>query len=130
VKLVRHFDAFLQNKVNLSDNRIEKLDSRVEAVGKFMSNGTDLIAENFIELIPQVSYAQRTIINPVGASDEFDADVLLDMNEVDDWDAEDYVAELYKTFRASSTYRDMVSRKAALSRSTMSATSTWTSSHS
>jgi hypothetical protein len=111
VKLVRHFDAFLQNRVNLSDSRIEKLDSRVEAVGNFLSNGTENIAENFIELIPQGSYAQRTIINPVGTTDEFDADVLLDMSEVGDWEAEDYVAELYKAFRASSTYHDMVSRK-------------------
>jgi hypothetical protein len=111
MKLVKHFDAFLQYKVNLSDRRIEKLDARVEAVGNFLTNGTGTIAEAFIELIPQGSYAQRTIINPVGARDEFDADVLLDMEEVSDWEAEDYVAELYRTFRASLTYRDMVRRR-------------------
>lgn len=111
MKLVKHFDAFLKNKVNLSDSRIATLDSRVEAVGNFLSSGSDVISSNFIELIPQGSYAQRTIINPVGLSDEFDADVLLDMNEVDGWDAKDYVEELYKVFRSSGTYREKVSRR-------------------
>ncbi len=111
MKLVKNFDAFLKNRVNLSDKRIEQLDARVTAVGNYLSTGTDVIAENFIELIPQGSYAQRTIINPVAANDEFDADVLLEMNEVDSWDAEDYVQELYTVFRSSATYRDMVSRR-------------------
>lgn len=111
MKLIKHFDAFLKNKVNLSDGRISILDSRVEAVGNFLSTGTDVIADNFIELIPQGSYAQRTIINPVASNDEFDADVLLHMKEVDAWDAKDYVEEVYKVFRSSGTYRDMVSRK-------------------
>jgi hypothetical protein len=112
VKLIKHFDAFLRNNVNLSDTRIAKLDSRVEAVSNFLSAGSNDIADNFIELIPQGSYAQRTIINPVAANDEYDADVLLDMDEVDGWEAEDYVEELYKVFRATgSTYRDMVGRR-------------------
>ncbi|PPG15139.1 nucleotidyltransferase [Rathayibacter sp. AY1C6] len=111
MKLIKHFDSFLKNKVNLRDSRIEQLDSRVSAVEKFLSSGDDVIAEHFVDLIPQGSYAQRTIINPVGANDEFDADVLLDIEEVDGWDAEDYVQELYTVLRSSSTYRDKVSRR-------------------
>lgn len=110
MKLVKHFNAFLVNKVNLRDSRIEQLDSRVVAVGNYLSAGTDVVAENFVELIPQGSYAHRTIINPVQSNDEFDADVLLSMKEVDGWEAEDYVQQLYTVFRASSTYREMVSR--------------------
>lgn len=110
MKLIKHFDAFLVNKVNLSDGRIAQLDSRVTAVGNYLSSGEDVIAENYLELIPQGSYAHRTIINPVQTNDEFDADVLLSMDEVDGWEAKDYVQELYTVFRASSTYRDMVSR--------------------
>lgn len=110
MKLIKHFDAFLINKVNLSDTRIAQLDSRVTAVDNYLSGGDNVIAENFLELIPQGSYAHRTIINPVQANDEFDADVLLSMDEVDSWEAEDYVQELYTVFRASSTYRNMVSR--------------------
>ena len=111
MKLVKQFDAFMKSKVNLGDSRIEKLDARVEAVENFLSSGDNAIANNFNELIPQGSYAQRTIINPVGTTDEFDADVLLDMDEVEGWDAHDYVEELYRVFRSSSTYRDMVNRR-------------------
>jgi hypothetical protein len=60
--------------------------------------------------IPWGSYAHRTIINPVQTNDEFDADVLLSMKEIHDWEAESYVQELYTTFRAPSIYREMVSR--------------------
>ena len=110
MKLTKNFDAFLKNKVNLSDARIDSLDARVEAVENFLQRGDDDLASNFIDVIPQGSYAHRTIINPVGSSDEFDADVLLEMNEIDGWEADDYVEELYKKFRGSSVYRDMVSR--------------------
>jgi hypothetical protein len=110
MKLIKNFDAFLKNKVNLSDSRIDMLDARVEAVTNFLQAGEDEFAANFIDVIPQGSYAHRTIINPVAAGDEFDADVLLEMEEVDDWEADEYVEALYRKFRASSTYRDMVSR--------------------
>lgn len=110
MKLIKHFDAFLVNKVNLSDTRISQLDDRVTAVGNFLEATESTIGENYLELIPQGSYAHRTIINPVQTNDEFDADVLLSMKEVDGWEAEDYVQELYTAFRASSIYREMVSR--------------------
>ena len=111
VKLVKHFDAFLKHRVNLSDKRIEQLDARVSAVSKFLSTGNDVIAENFVELIPQGSYAQRTIINPVAANDEFDADVLLEMKEVSGWEPEHYVQELYTAFKSNATYKGMVARR-------------------
>lgn len=111
MKLTKHFDAFLKHKVNLSDGRITTLDDRVSAVEKFLSSGTDPIAANFISLIPQGSYAQRTIINPVASNDEFDADVLLEMNEVAGWNAEDYVGQVYTALRSSGTYRDKASRR-------------------
>jgi len=111
MKLTDHFDAFLANKVNLTDSRIAKLDAHVEAVSQFLAAREDAIAVGFNELIPQGSYAHRTIINPVDENDEFDADVLLDIEEVDDWDADDYVENLYAAFRSSSIYRDKVNRK-------------------
>ncbi|MDQ1547699.1 MAG: hypothetical protein QOH69_2603 [Actinomycetota bacterium] len=110
MKLIKSFDAFLKNKVNLSDARIDMLDARVEAVTNFLQTGDDEFAINFIDVIPQGSYAHRTIINPVAVGDEFDADVLLEMEEVDGWEAEDYVEALYKKFHDNSTYKDMVGR--------------------
>lgn len=112
MKLVKHFDAFLANKVNLSDARITQLNERVAAITNFLQTGEDQFAENFIDVLPQGSYAHRTIINPVQQNDEFDADLLLEMDEVEGWEAEDYVQELYTVFRSSATYRDMVSRHA------------------
>lgn len=110
MKLTKHFDAFLTNKVNLSDARMTQLNDRTIAITNFLQSGDDAFASNFIDVLPQGSYAHRTIINPVRANDEFDADLLLYINEVEGWEAEDYVQELYTVFRASSTYRDMVSR--------------------
>jgi hypothetical protein len=112
MKLVKHFDAFLANKVNLSDARITQLNERVAAITNFLQTGEDQFAQNFIDVLPQGSYAHRTIINPVQQNDEFDADLLLEMDEVEGWEAEDYVQELYTVFRSSATYRDMVSRHA------------------
>lgn len=40
-----------------------------------------------------------------------DADVLLDMNEIDGWEAEEYVEQLYRVFRSKGTYKDKVSRR-------------------
>jgi len=110
MKLTKHFDAFLINQVNLSDGRIDQLDSRVESVTNFLQTGDDELAANYLDVIPQGSYAHRTIINPVTTSDEFDADVLLELKEIDGWNAEDYVHAVYTKFRESSKYRDMVSR--------------------
>ncbi|MCX7522057.1 hypothetical protein OSC27_07170 [Microbacterium sp. STN6] len=110
MKLIKHFDTFLANKVNLSDGRIKQLDERVTAITNFVQTGEDAFATSFIDILPQGSYAHRAIINPVRANDEFDADLLLEMNEIEEWAAKDYVQELYTVFRGSSTYRDMVSR--------------------
>lgn len=110
MKLTKHFDAFLKNKINLSGTRMTQLNDRTTAITSFLQTGENEFATNFIDVLPQGSYAHRTIINPVQANDEFDADLLLYIDEVDGWDAEDYVQELYTVFRASSTYRDMVSR--------------------
>lgn len=112
MKLIRHFDNFLANHVNLSSARLSLLDQRTGAVEGFLSNGDDEISKRFVQMIPQGSYAYRTIINPVGKYDEFDADLLLELQQEPDWEAEDYIEELYKVFRANATYRDMVSRHA------------------
>lgn len=111
MKLIAHHDAFLNEVVNLRPARLQQLNDRVTAVENFLAKVDHPVGENFLGLIPQGSFAQRTIINPVGDRDEFDADVLLDMNEVDGWDADDYVDELYKALRTSGTYRDMVNRR-------------------
>jgi hypothetical protein len=109
VKLVSYFRHFLVEEVNLSQARVDQLDSRVAAVERALRADAELgaLLESFI---PQGSYAQRTIIDPTGTH-EFDADVLLELVEQADWEAKDYVERVYAAFRRSSTYRDMVRRR-------------------
>ncbi|MET9355578.1 cyclic GMP-AMP synthase DncV-like nucleotidyltransferase [Streptomyces sp. NPDC006617] len=112
MKLVKHFNSFLSECVNLSEARLQSLDSRVNSISSVLKNGDNAISNRYLGMIPQGSYAHRTMINPVGKFDEFDADVLLELEENKDWSARDYVEELYKAFRASGRYRHMVSRHA------------------
>src|SRR4051812_48444243 len=109
MKLTGYFKHFLTQKVNLNQSRIDLLDSRVNAVGTFLksANGFREAAE---DLVAQGSYAQKTIIRPVG-NHEFDADVLLLMTEQEGWEPKDYVGQLYSKFKASATYGSIVSRQ-------------------
>ena len=110
MKLIEYFKSFLENEVNLNDSRIALLDKRVESITAFLK-ASPTFSAGFIDTIAQGSYAHKTIIKPVQERHEFDADLLLYLNEFDGWAAKDYVEELYKTFRDSSTYRPMVSRR-------------------
>lgn len=109
MKLIHYFNSFLGNTVNLNDTRISALNSRVDAITSFLRND-EVFSEYFIDVIPQGSYAQRTIIKPVG-SREFDADVLLAMKEHPDWSPAEYTAELKRVFEASLTYKGMAHKR-------------------
>lgn len=110
MKLINYFKSFLDNEVNLNPSRITTLDERTETITNLLSE-SEKFKDNFIDVIPQGSYAHKTIIKPVKATHEFDADILLYLNEYPDWEAKDYVQELYQFFRDKNTYRDKVSRK-------------------
>lgn len=102
------FNAFLINKVNLNQTRLNLLSKRISAIETFLTND-EVFGEYVAELVPQGSFAHGTIIKPVGNKD-FDADVLVPLDEVDGWDAKDYVQKLYEAFGRSSTYKSMRSR--------------------
>jgi hypothetical protein len=103
MKLIDYFQAFLENEVNLDDARLKRLHGSVEAISRFLE-GSATFASHFIDTIPQGSYAHKTIIKPVRPNDEFDADLLLFLKEVEDWEPADYVSQLYTCFRGSGTY--------------------------
>jgi hypothetical protein len=109
VKLTNYFKYFLENEVNLNSNRIDTLDDRTEAITNFLKNSQQF-KDKFLDVIPQGSYAHKTIIKPVKPTDEYDADVLLYIEEFDDWNSCDYVNNLYKAFKGS-IYEDKASRK-------------------
>lgn len=100
---VREFNVFLRDYVNLNQTRIKTLQTRVANLDDFLvedSTIADLIEDG---LIPQGSFAHKTIIRPYGGND-FDADVLLPMEEQDDWEPQKYTVELQKSLEASSRY--------------------------
>src|SRR4051812_901760 len=110
MKLIDYFKSFLEEEVNLNATRLNRLNDSIESITTFLE-GSTTFADNFIDTIPQGSLAHKTIIKPVRANDEFDADILLYLTEFAGWEAKDYVEILYSCFRGSTVYRDMVSRR-------------------
>ena len=111
MKLIKYFDAFLEDEVNLNQTRLDTLGDRVGSITNYLEHGSHDLKSMFVQTIPQGSYAHGTIIKPVGLYDEFDADLLLELTEDDSWEASDYVEQLYQAFRSSSIYKDKVSRR-------------------
>jgi len=110
MKLIEYFNLFLKNEVNLNESRIALLDARVEVITDFIKSSS-AFTSNFVDIIPQGSYAHKTIIRPVQESHEFDVDLLFQLQEVTGWEPKDYVNELYRVFHDSNIYRDKVSRR-------------------
>lgn len=110
MKLTDYFKDFLNRSVNLNKSRIALLDERTTTITGVIKSSS-VFRDHFIDVIPQGSYAHKTIIKPVRENDEFDADVLLFIEEIDGWSACDYVEKLYWIFRDHPTYKNMVSRK-------------------
>ncbi len=109
MKLPAHFDHFLASEVNLNQSRIDTIDARLAAVQAFLGQHADLGAMLAGDLIPQGSFAQKTIIKPLPGHD-FDVDVLLPMHVQDGFEALDYIANVYAALRSSGTYREMTNR--------------------
>lgn len=110
MKLIEYFKEFLKNEVNLNKTRVELLDKRVLTITDFLKQD-ETLSDNFIDTIPQGSYAHKTIIKPVQDYHQFDADLLLYLKEFEEWNPEDYVNNVYDIFKSSSTYKDIVKRK-------------------
>lgn len=105
MKLIDYFRYFLDTTVNLNDDRLATLNERVDAITGFLRDH-EVFGEFFLDVIPQGSFAQRTIIKPVGTR-EYDADVLLALKEHPEWTPTQYTAELKKAFAGSSRYKGM-----------------------
>ena len=100
------FDIFLKNVVNLNSTRIENLKGKVMSVNEYLK--THLEGYQTIEI--QGSYAQKTIIKPVD-DHEFDSDILLYIKKNEDFQAKDYIGELYNLLKNNGNYRDIVHRR-------------------
>lgn len=109
MKLKGKFKQFLDDEVNLNATRLSTLDARTTAVETFLKNST--YTPNIRRFSTQGSYAHKTIIKPVSSKKEFDADMVMFVDEHKAWGACDYIEELFEVFCESGTYKDKVSRK-------------------
>lgn len=109
MKQIQHHSQFLNRTVNLNKTRIRTLKNRVSGIETFVRNNA-VFGPAFQKFVPQGSWAHGTIIKPSPKNPGFDADVLFYMKEKRDWDAKDYVENLYQEFRANGTYREIVHR--------------------
>lgn len=107
MQLADHFDVLLKDTVNLSQPKLDLLKTRVESIYEALK-ADDEIGSLISGKSPQGSWAQRTIINPVGKN-EFDADFMLDMKENPDWSdsPKTYIDKVYAALHRHSTYKNM-----------------------
>lgn len=107
MKLVDHFNTFLDEEVNLNKTRVDLLADSVEAVKSAIKDSS--WGPKILSFAAHGSWAHGTIIKPP-ASGEFDADLLVFVEPVDGWTAKDYVNKLGAFFDGHSTYKDKVRR--------------------
>ncbi|MFD7581039.1 cyclic GMP-AMP synthase DncV-like nucleotidyltransferase [Kitasatospora sp. NPDC059817] len=107
MQLSDHFTELLRSTVNLSQFKLDLLDTRVEAIYRALK-ADEVIGGLILGKVPQGSWAHRTIINPV-ADAEFDADVMLLMAENPHWSQspKSYIEEVYAALHRHSTYKEM-----------------------
>lgn len=103
MKLVRDFENFLKDTVNLNQTRIDLLDKRVDVIKSFIRDSD--WKPRISSFLEQGSWAHDTIIRPVDGG-EFDADLLVKVHAVNGWNAAQYVKELGRIFRDSNRYGD------------------------
>ncbi len=107
MKHLLDFDDFLNKHVNLNPTRLEALKKRVKTI-------TDILKEklaNYRKYSEQGSYAHKTIIKPVQANDQFDADILTlirDNNFDPNKFETDYVKTVYDVFKNNDNYKDKI----------------------
>lgn len=109
MKHVAVFNTFMKDTVNLNQSRINILERRVDTITKFLKN-SDLLEDNYLDARPQGSWAVETIIKPRPGG-EFDADLRLYLKEFEGWEPKDYINNIYRLFKNTETYKEIVERK-------------------
>lgn len=104
MKLDSHFRELLTATVNLPPRKLGQLGDRVESIYAALT-ADDEVGDRIISKDPQGSWAQKTIIRPRPGR-EFDADFMLIMKYVQDWDysPRKYIDALYRALRDHGTY--------------------------
>lgn len=109
MKHLQYFDDFLADHVNLNQARLDRLESRVGTITKRLKENH----EGYKKYSQQGSYAHKTIIKPVQENDQFDADVLIFVQDegFDSNEFTDHIDAVYQTLKADKNYASKISRK-------------------
>jgi hypothetical protein len=107
MKLESAFTNFLEKNVNLNQTRYDTAVSAEETMRKLLKNN-GVFGDKFIDLKPQGSFRQETIIKPVDDDTEFDVDLLFEMEPVDVWEPATYLKKLADEIRKLDRYKDLV----------------------
>ncbi|MFF7655731.1 cyclic GMP-AMP synthase DncV-like nucleotidyltransferase [Streptomyces sp. NPDC007983] len=99
------FEVFLRDTVNLSQTKLDLLAIRVETIYSALKADPEL-GPLVLGKKRQGSWAQRTIINPVGGA-EFDADFMLHLAEVVADSPKTYLDKVYAALHRHSVYGGM-----------------------
>ena len=103
---VEEFNKFLTGEVNLTRSQRSRLNRRVRAVYEYLSQTLD----DYVKHERQGSYALDTIIQPVSGT-EYDADILVFMENRRGRKARSYMDEVHKALRGHKSYADKLQRK-------------------
>ena len=107
MKNVNAFRDFLTQEVNLNQSRIDKLEQKIESIKKLLKNEFS----GYQKTEKQGSYAMKTIIKPVKENNEFDADLLIYLDNKDGKEPQDYIQDLFSFFKNNQNYSHMAKRK-------------------
>lgn len=110
MKLEKAFQTFIENEVNLNKSRHDRIKAAIPILTKFLKE-TEIFKNNVIDIIPQGSYRQKTIIKPVLTNHKYDVDLLLELKEFDDWNPKDYLKQLHQVFSDNQLYEDITEKK-------------------
>ncbi len=98
-----YFATFLNDHVNLDVAKFESLETSVQALEKAIRNSDYGAKIKYFR--SQGSFAHRTIVRPKDGA-AFDADLVMVVGEVEDWDPKDYLLDLRRVLWANGTYKD------------------------
>lgn len=107
MKLASHFNDFLTNTVNLNETRIKQLEDSISAI-KTAINSSEWTPK-ILSWMAQGSWAHQTIIKPIDFG-EYDADLLVFIEQVSEWPPSRYIDSLYSELCKNATYGDKVRR--------------------
>lgn len=110
MKLLKSFEAFLKDHVNLNDTRLKRANDAFDTLTSFLKNASET-KDLFFDTSRQGSLRQGTIIKPRVEETEFDVDLLLRMESVDGWGATAYLDAVHQAFKESDRYKELVDRR-------------------